>query len=114
MHEFSICRSLLRQVEQTARQHNARKVTKIHLQLGPLAAVTTEQLHHTLPLVSAGSIAADAALVTEVLPFRVRCDACQAETETDPGLPVCGNCGAADIVPLSGDELLLTSVEFTQ
>lgn len=113
MHEFSICRSILREVERAARQHNARAITKIHLQLGPLATITADQLQQTLPLVSAGSIAADAALVTELLPFRVRCDACQAETETNPGLPVCGNCGAADVVPLSGDELLLTSVEFS-
>jgi hydrogenase nickel incorporation protein HypA/HybF len=42
---------------------------------------------------------------------RVRCRTCRAETDAEPNRLVCGTCGDFRTDLISGDELLLVSVE---
>ncbi|MCW8959436.1 MAG: hydrogenase maturation nickel metallochaperone HypA, partial [Gammaproteobacteria bacterium] len=39
MHELSLCRGLLQQVSELAREHRAQTVSRITLRIGPLAGV---------------------------------------------------------------------------
>lgn len=111
MHELSVCQGLLSQVEDIARQHAANKVTAITLQIGPLSGVEPSLLQQAFTLARAGSIAADATLVIESLPVRVRCESCGQESEAIPNRLVCGHCGDYHTRLISGDEMLLMSVE---
>ena len=111
MHEFSICQDLLRQVEDLARAHNARAVSAIHLQLGPLSGIEAALLEQAFTVARAGTVAAAAVLMTEALPIRVRCQSCGAGSIASPNRLVCGACGDWHTELLSGDELLLASVE---
>ncbi len=114
MHEFSICRSILRQVTLAAEQRGNGRVRVIRLRLGPLAGVSATELERAMPLVSQGSIADGAAIVTELVPLRVACEVCGAESTADPARLACGACGNHKVRPLSGDELLLVGIELAQ
>lgn len=87
-------------------------VTSVQVQIGPLSGVEADLLKQAFPLVSAGSVAETAQLVIENLPIRVRCESCGAETAAEPNKLVCGTCGDWHTRLLSGDEMLLASVEF--
>jgi len=111
VHEFSVCHDLLRQVENLARAHNARAVSAIHLQIGPLSGIEATLLEQAFTVARAGTVAAAAVLATEALPIRVRCQSCSAVGEVAVNRLVCGACGDWHTELLSGDELLLASVE---
>lgn len=112
MHELSICQGILQQVESLAARHNAASVLVIKVAIGPLAGVEPQLLAQAFPLAAAGSLAANAVLEIEALPIRVRCQQCGAETQATANRLVCGQCGHWQTTLLSGDEMLLASVEF--
>ena len=111
MHELSICQSIIEQVTQIALQNNAQTVTKIIVQIGPLSGVEAPLLEHAFPIASAGSIAQDAILETHRLPVKIRCNLCGHENEATVNKLLCNACGAWQTSLLSGDEMLLESVE---
>ena len=111
MHELSVCQALMRQVQDIARERRAVAVTSVKLQIGPLSGVEPDLLKQAFPLASAGSVAEAAQLVIEILPIRVHCESCGAETAAEPNKLVCGTCGDWHTRLLSGDEMLLASVE---
>jgi len=111
MHELSVCQSMLRQVESIAAEHGARAVTAIKVQIGPLSGVEPQLLSQAFPIASAGTVAAQADLQLETLPVRVHCRTCGADSEAAVNRLLCGECGDWQTQLLSGDELLLTSVE---
>jgi hydrogenase nickel incorporation protein HypA/HybF len=111
MHELAVCQSLLQQVASLAAQHHANKVMVIQLQIGPLSGIEPQLLAQAFPLASAGTIAADAVLQVESAPIRVRCQQCGAETNATANRLLCGVCGDWQTQLLSGDEMLLVSVE---
>ncbi|MGF1548676.1 MAG: hydrogenase maturation nickel metallochaperone HypA [Thiotrichales bacterium] len=111
MHELSICQAIVAQVERIAAERGARAVGVVKVLIGPLAGVEPALLAHAFPLACAGTRAADAVLALEVAPIKVRCRSCGAETEARINQLVCGACGDWNTQILSGDELLLASVE---
>jgi len=111
MHELSICQSLMNQVERIALERNAQCVTSIIIGMGPLSGVEAELLKNAYPIISAGTIAEHAELIIEYLPILVKCDQCGSETAALPNKLVCKQCGDWRTTLVSGDELLLMSVE---
>lgn len=111
MHELSVCQSLLTQVTDLARDQHANVVHKIVIRIGPLAGVEPGLLLQAFPLASAGTLAEAAELVIEELPLRVRCETCGAESAALPNRLVCGACGDWHTRLVSGDEMVLASVE---
>ncbi len=113
MHELSLCQALLDQAEAIARREGAIRVDLIRLRVGPLAGVVAELLATAFELARAGTLAAEAGLVIEELPVRVRCSSCGAETGATPNRLLCGQCGDFRTRLISGDELVLASLELT-
>jgi hydrogenase nickel incorporation protein HypA/HybF len=111
MHELSVCQSFLAQVERIALAHNARTVDKIVVRIGPLSGVEVPLLRRAYTLACAGTVAEDAELVTEIQPIRVACETCGAETNASVNRLLCGTCGDYHTRLLSGDEMILASVE---
>ncbi len=112
MHELSVCLSLLEQLQGIAAAHDARRITRIELGLGPLSGVESGLLRNAWPIASAGTIAVDAELVIEESGVAVRCTRCGAETPARPNRLVCGACGDFRTTLVSGDEMILRRVEF--
>ncbi|MCU7796180.1 MAG: hydrogenase maturation nickel metallochaperone HypA [Candidatus Thiodiazotropha sp. (ex Semelilucina semeliformis)] len=114
MHELSVCQAMLTQVEEIARRENARDVTRIVVRIGPLAGVVPDLLQQAFTVARAGTIAAEAELVTEEQPIRVSCLSCGAESDVLPNRLLCKSCGDYRTRVISGDELLLASVELNR
>jgi len=68
-------------------------------------------MQHAYPFASAGTLAAESTLVIELAPLQVRCESCGAETEAEPNRLICAGCGGCHTQLVSGDEMLLMSVE---
>jgi len=111
MHELAICQSLIDQVESIAAERNAQCVTSIVIGMGPLSGVEPRLLKNAYPVASTGTIAEDAELIIEYLPIRVKCTQCDSESDALPNKLVCKQCGNWRTTLVSGDELLLMSVE---
>lgn len=111
MHELSVAQALVDQVGDLARQHGARRVHLIRLRIGPLAGVVGDLLATAFPLAAAGTAAASARLDWVAAPVVVRCRTCGAETEATPNRLLCGACGDWRTQVVSGDELILETVE---
>jgi hydrogenase nickel incorporation protein HypA/HybF len=111
MHELSVCQSLLDQVSLIAADNHAAIVEKIYLQVGPLSGVEPDLLQHAFPIARANTVAANAELVINTLPVRVKCRSCASESDASLNKLVCAVCGDWQTELLSGDELLLERVE---
>ena len=111
MHELSVCLALMSQVERIAAEHQARRVEKIVLQIGPLSGVEPALLQNAFPLAAAGTPAQDADLVIEHSVIVVECTRCGARTEAKPNRLICGDCGDYKTRLVSGEEMTLLSLE---
>ncbi len=111
MHELAVAQALVEQVDSVIRQHNASSASLIRVRIGPLAGVVPELLASAFPLAAAGSRMEHAELDLVAAPIQVRCQTCGAETEAALNRLICGACGDWHTQVLSGDELLLESVE---
>ncbi|MFN2309391.1 MAG: hydrogenase maturation nickel metallochaperone HypA [Gammaproteobacteria bacterium] len=111
MHELSICRALVRELDALARREGAVRILRVVVRIGPLCGVEPQLLRQAYPLASAGTAAAGAELVLEQPPIRVHCAACGVESEATMNRLVCAACGDHRTQLLSGDEMLLAQVE---
>ncbi len=111
MHELAICQSLMDQVENIALERNALCVTSIIVGIGPLSGVEAQLLKNAYTVASAGTVAEHAELIIETLPIRVKCSLCGSESDALPNKLICKQCGDWRTTLLSGDEMMLMSVE---
>lgn len=108
MHELSISAAV---VDTVVRHAAGRRVLAVHVRLGRLRQVVPDSLAFFFELVSRDTVCAGAELTHEVVPARLRCDACAVEWEIDVPAFRCTRCGGADVAVLSGEELEVESIE---
>jgi hydrogenase nickel incorporation protein HypA/HybF len=111
MHELAVCQALIDQVQAIAIENGASRVAVVHVQLGPLSGVEPDLLRQAYPLACTGTSAEDSELKIVVIPVRVRCRVCGAESDATPNRLVCGRCSTWQTELISGDEMLLASIE---
>ena len=111
MHELALCQAMLAQVEDIVREHQAQRVVSITLGMGPLSGVEESLLKNAYPVAIAGSLAEGAELLIRTTPIKVRCTVCGEESDATANHLVCTHCGDWRTELISGDELLLISVE---
>ena len=111
MHELAICQSLIAEVARIAAAHEAERVSRIELAIGPLSGAEPALIVDAFTVASAGTPAEGARLAIEAAPVTVFCPACDAESEAAPNRLLCGRCGGWQVRLRSGDELLIKRVE---
>ena len=111
MHELSVCQSLLEEVKRVARENNAGSVTRIIVKIGPLSGVEPDLLRNAYPIAAAGTIAEDAELEIEISDVVVSCTLCGAESAATANRLLCAHCGDYRTNLVSGDEMVLQSLE---
>ena len=111
MHELAVAQALVEQVEAVIDQHGATQASSIRVRIGPMAGVVPDLLAHAFPLAAAGSRLEHAKLEFAHAAINVRCETCGAESEAAMNRLLCGTCGDWHTQVVSGDELLLESVE---
>lgn len=109
MHEQSLVRTLLKQVEVIRRQHGAEQVTEVRVEIGPLSGVEPLLLASAFEQLASGSTAENASLVIDEVPLRARCAACDREFEVKNFVFRCRKC-AGNVQVIGGDTLHLVSV----
>ena len=113
MHEFSICRALLQQLDELLLRYRAAGVRRVVVQIGALSGIEPQLLEAAFQACRRGSCAQDAELVLESLPLRIRCTVCAVEAEATLNRLACAACGSSRTELTGGDELRLGRVELT-
>jgi len=111
MHELAVCQSLMSQVQQIAQREQAERITRILLSIGPLSGVEAMLLKDAFPIAAAGTVAEGAQLDVQQQAVQVKCLSCGAESQATANRLLCAACGDYRTQLISGDEMLLMSVE---
>jgi len=113
MHELSVCQGLLRQLVPWVEQHQGPLI-QVRVRIGPLAGVEPGLLQAAFAIARQGTVAAQAELLIEHSPLRVRCNECEIESKVTANDLRCRHCGYQQTQLISGDELLLVSIQFSK
>jgi hydrogenase nickel incorporation protein HypA/HybF len=111
MHELSIAESIVRVAEAHA---DGRRVTAVEVRVGALRQVVPAALEFAFELVARGTPVEGAALELEEVPAKVSCRSCGAVSEIDLFPLACRTCGGLDVDVVSGEELLVESLELEE
>lgn len=110
MHERSLMRALLRQVESLVEEHDGTGVDEIRVQLGPLSGVEPLLLASAFDELSGDGIARGARLSINEVPLAARCLDCGLDFELDAARFRCPVCTSGRTRIKQGDGLVLESV----
>ena len=111
MHEVSLCKGILRIIEEQALTQKFNKVKTVFLEIGTLANVEIEALRFAFPLVIRDSIADQAELRVIEQAAKARCLSCSRVVEIRRRLDPCPHCGGLSLKVTSGDGLQLKELE---
>jgi hydrogenase nickel incorporation protein HypA/HybF len=107
MHEMALTQDLVGLI---AEHCAGRRVTRVVLEVGKLAAVVPDAFRFCFELCAEGTPAEGAALEIRELPGRGLCRECGHESELNSAFDRCP-CGSLALQFLSGEELKLREVE---
>jgi len=113
MHELSVCIALLEQVERVAQERASAEVAQIVIKLGPLSGIEPQLLRRSYPIAAKGTVAENADLRIDTIEVVVQCTQCNCQSVAAPNRLLCGECGDFRTRIVSGDEMILQSVEFS-
>lgn len=111
MHEVSLCKGMRDVIEDQAHRHSVTKVSRVRVELGCFACVSTEALRFAFDVVMRGSAADGAELVIEELPGTAMCYDCAREVELHDRLAPCPECGGGTLMPTGGTEMRIKDME---
>jgi hydrogenase nickel incorporation protein HypA/HybF len=111
MHEFSIASSIIDIVNRTARENGISRVTRVTVRVGELRLVLPESLKFAFRVCAKGSVAENGEIQIEKVPATGKCSSCGNEFRVGSFQFVCPSCGSADMSIVSGEELLVESLE---
>lgn len=111
MHELSVTRDMLDLVLEHAREVRASRVVTIRVVMGGLTGIVEDSLRFCFAILGDGTVAQGAELDVQVLPARVQCRVCLAESNLTEYQWICPECHAAQLSIIQGSELFLDSME---
>ncbi|PKN44043.1 MAG: hydrogenase maturation nickel metallochaperone HypA [Deltaproteobacteria bacterium HGW-Deltaproteobacteria-20] len=111
VHELSIAQSILDTVLEQAAEHGATRVTRVHLRVGRLTAVVKEALEMAFEALARDTVAQDARMTVDSVPWRARCSACSHEYLVEDDLPTCPRCGHLGGETIAGRELQIVEMD---
>jgi len=111
MHEFGIIENIFKVIEKTAEDNGLSRISKVRLKIGKMRQVVPELMQNAFAIVSEQTIANGAVLEIEKVPIRMKCLTCGGEFMVREQEYICPECGSVRLETLSGQELVLESVE---
>lgn len=111
MHELSLVASVFEVLEDEARKHDARRVTRVTLRVGAMAGIVPELLESAFETYQKGTIAETARLEIVVVPVRLRCPDCGGEAVREDTDFSCAGCGSRRVEIIEGRDLVVERVE---
>jgi hydrogenase nickel incorporation protein HypA/HybF len=110
MHETSLVRSLLLQVEQIAAQHVGAAVTRVEVEIGPLSGVEPLLVRSAFDRLVDRSRWPSAELAIEEVSLGACCRSCAAEFAIEDFAFRCPECASPSVRITSGDQFRLLNV----
>lgn len=110
MHEYSLARMLLKQVDEVRRRQRADRVLAVKVRIGEFAGVEPELLASAFDDLSAATAVHGARLEMDRVSLTIRCETCRSESGIRHFRFLCPQCGSHAVHVLGGEELLLESV----
>lgn len=119
MHEFSTAVSIIQAVTEAATVHGATRVAAIHLQIGQMSMLNHDQLLFGIEVAARETIAEKAAVTIEVLPIKILCKSCGAESLLKEGQSLydvlssmaCPQCSSREVEVVQGRECIVKDIE---
>lgn len=108
MHELAICQALCETVDRKAA---GRVVRRVDVRIGHLRQVVPDSLQLSWEMLTTGTHLEGCDLVIEHVPAVVRCRSCESETTLDWPILACASCEGHDVELLTGEELLVASID---
>jgi len=111
MHELSICKSIIKQLETHLATQPALRITKIYLSIGTFSCVDFESLKFNFLLLCKNTVFENTELDYYEIPALAYCQNCNSEYQPCTLYSFCPSCGHADTKLISGNELLIKNIE---
>ena len=111
MHEFSLMASVLKNVEDSAKEAGATQITCISLVVGRMTEVLPDAMEFALEALGEGTMAEGCQLQIKLLEPRSRCLACNREYDHDRYHRSCPDCGSLATELIQGRELYIDAIE---
>jgi hydrogenase nickel incorporation protein HypA/HybF len=114
MHELSLARALLRQVEELRQSHRADGVRTVRVSVGEFSGVEADLLSSAFCELTEGTPMEGARLSIERVPLEARCAVCEHEFPVRTFRFVCPHCEARDVWIVRGEELMLETLTLAE
>jgi hydrogenase nickel incorporation protein HypA/HybF len=111
MHEMSLVEEVLRIIDETAGCEGFRRVRKVSLRIGQLAAVEPEAMRFCFDAATRGGIAEGALLEIAGVPGLGWCGHCAVAVPMAEFAAICPHCGRSGLRPTDGMQLQVASLE---
>lgn len=111
MHERSIVRQLLLQIEKLMNVHNAQHVSTVRVSVGDFSGVEPMLLRSAFDEMAECSRVCGAELIVDTVRLEATCDSCGCEFIVEQFRFRCPACGGRGVTILRGEELMLETVE---
>ncbi len=111
MHELSLVQSVVRLLEESAREHRIRRIIRVRLVVGRLSAALPDSLRFCWRHLPRGELLADAELEIVEREAEAHCEGCGRSFALGEGAFRCPNCGSSQIRLTGGEELRVDSYE---
>jgi len=109
VHELGLATAVVGAIEQRAK---GRPVARVRLHVGRLQRVEPGSFDLSFAVAAMGTVAEGASAEVVYEDVVVRCESCGAQTEATEMPPLCPGCGGAGLLVVSGDQLVLESLEY--
>jgi hydrogenase nickel incorporation protein HypA/HybF len=110
VHELSICTAIAKIADRAAA---GRPVERVRVDIGQLRQVVPDTLSHSWEMVVFGTALDGVPLEVREVPAVIECRMCGERTELEDPILRCGRCGSTATDVVSGNELLVTSLDVT-
>ncbi len=111
MHEMSLCESVLKCLQESAKTQNFKRVKTVWLEIGALSGVEIEALRFSFEVVVKDSLADRAKLEIIALPGEAWCMKCSATVIIEQRFDACPKCGSYQLQVTGGDEMKIKELE---
>ncbi len=114
MHEFYVVQNIIKSVEECLQNYPGKRVAKVVLLIGKFSGVEPELLKTALDFFKKGSVLEEAEVVLEIEELKLRCLECGEEFIKEKWDLTCPKCGSLRTEVISGDQMLLKSLELEE
>jgi len=111
MHEYSIVQSLLDSCEETAKQNNSEKITKVVVKIGVMSGVEADLLQTAFDTFKEGTMCEGCEFVINIQPVVIKCNECNTTSTLQKNEYSCPSCNSVNLDVIDGEEMFLMSLE---